>query len=68
MQQLLKLLADGKGIAFVGPNIAEYDDAVITAVLTDGKKANIGIMPNFKGRLNATQEKALAAYIRSIGE
>ncbi len=30
--------ADGKGIAFVGPNIAEYDDAVITAVLTDGKK------------------------------
>ncbi len=60
--------ADGKGIAFVGPNIAEYDDAVITAVLTDGKKANIGIMPNFKGRLNATQEKALAAYIRSIGE
>ena len=60
--------ADGKGIAFVGPNIKEYDDAIISAILTDGKKANIGIMPNFKGRLNATQEKAVAAYIRSIGE
>ena len=60
--------ADGKGMAFVAPNIAEYDDAVISSVLTDGKKANIGIMPNFKGRLNPTQEKAIAAYIRSIGE
>lgn len=60
--------ADGTGIAFVGPNIKEYDDAIISAVLTDGKKANIGTMPNFKGRLNATQEKAVAAYIRSIGE
>ncbi len=60
--------AEGEGIAFVGPNIKEYDDAVISSVLTDGKKANIGIMPNFKGRLNPTQEKAVAAYIRSIGE
>ena len=60
--------ADGKGIAFVGPNIVEYDDAVIKSVLEDGKKANIGIMPNFKGRLNPTQEKALATYIRSLGE
>ncbi len=59
---------DGKGIAFVGPNIVDYDDAIITAVLTDGKKANIGIMPHFKGRLNPTQEKAIGAYIRSIGE
>jgi len=60
--------ADGKGMPFVAPNIIEYDDAVISSVLTDGKKANIGIMPNFKGRLNPTQEKAVAAYIRSIGE
>ncbi len=60
--------ADGKGIPFVGPNIIEYDDAVISSVLQDGKKANIGIMPNFKTMLNATQEKALAAYIRSLGE
>ncbi len=60
--------ADGKGIAYVGPNIASYDDAIITSVLEDGKKANIGTMPSFKGRLNTTQERALASYIRSLGE
>ena len=60
--------ANGEGIPFVGPNIKEYDDALITAVLTDGKKGDIGIMPNFKGRLNETQEKALGAYIRNLGE
>lgn len=60
--------ADGKGIPFVGPNIKEYDDAIISSVLKDGKKANIGIMPSFKTMLNATQEKALGAYIRSLGE
>lgn len=59
---------DGTGIAYVAPNIAQYDDSVISAVLQDGKKGNIGIMPSFKGRLNATQEKALASYIRSLGE
>ena len=60
--------ADGKGIPFVGPNLVEYDDAIISAVLENGKKANIGIMPSFKGRLNPTQQKALATYIRSLGE
>eukprot|EP01029_Cantina_marsupialis_P023686 TRINITY_DN5967_c0_g1_i1.p2 TRINITY_DN5967_c0_g1~~TRINITY_DN5967_c0_g1_i1.p2 ORF type:complete len:297 (-),score=86.22 TRINITY_DN5967_c0_g1_i1:1739-2629(-) len=60
--------ADGKGMAYVGPNIREYDDALVTSVLTNGKKGHIGSMPSFKGRLNPTQEKALAAYIRSIGE
>ncbi len=60
--------ADGKGMAFVGPNIRDYDDALVLAVLADGKKGDIGSMPSFKGRLNPTQEKALAAYIRSIGE
>jgi len=60
--------ADGKGMAFVGPNIRDYDDALVLAVLTNGKKGHIGSMPSFNGRLNPTQEKALAAYIRSIGE
>lgn len=60
--------ADGKGIAFVGPNIAQYDDALVVATLTDGKKGSIGIMPNFKTMLNDTQMKAVAAYIRSLGE
>ena len=58
--------ADGAGMAFVAPNIKGYDDALVTSVLTDGKKGNIGAMPSFKGRLNETQEKALAAYIRNL--
>ena len=59
---------DGKGMAYVAPNIREYDDAIVMAVLKDGKKGNIGVMPSFDGRLNETQEKALATYIRSLGE
>jgi len=59
---------DGAGIAYVGPNIKNYDDALVSAVLENGKKGNIGIMPSFKGRLNPTQEKAVASYIRSLGE
>ena len=59
---------DGKGIAFAGPNLVEYDDALILAVLENGKKANIGTMLSFKGTLNKTQEKALAVYIRSLGD
>jgi len=60
--------ADGKGMPYVAPNIREYDDALVMAVLKDGKKSNIGIMPSFDGRLNETQQKALAAYLRSLGE
>ena len=60
--------ADGKGMPYVAPNIREYDDALVSAVLTDGKKSNIGAMPSFAGRLNETQQKALATYLRSLGE
>jgi len=60
--------ADGKGMPYVAPNIREYDDALVIAVLKDGKKSNIGTMPSFDGRLNETQQKALAAYLRSLGE
>jgi len=60
--------ADGKGMPYVAPNIREYDDALVTAVLKDGKKSNIGAMPSFDGRLNETQQKAVAAYLRSLGE
>ena len=59
---------DGNGIEFVAPNIRAYDDALVMAVLKDGKKGSIGTMPSFNGRLNETQEKALASYLRSIGE
>ena len=60
--------ADGNGMEFVAPNLRAYDDALVMAVLKDGKKGSIGTMPSFDGRLNETQEKALAAYIRSLGE
>ncbi|MGA1933816.1 c-type cytochrome [Arcobacter sp. YIC-464] len=59
---------DGKGMPYVAPNIREYDDAIVMAVLKDGKKGSIGVMPSFDGRLNETQQKALAAYLRSLGE
>lgn len=56
--------ADGKGIEGTGPSLAN----VVGTVLERGKKGSIGIMPSFKGRLNETQEKALGAYIYSLGE
>ena len=59
---------DGKGMEAVAPNIRAYDDALVMSVLKDGKKGAIGTMPNFNGRLNETQQKAVAAYLRSIGE
>ncbi len=60
--------ANGEGMPYVAPNIREYDDALVSAVLKDGKKGNLGMMPSFDGRLNETQQKALAAYLRSLGE
>ncbi|MCH9740580.1 MAG: c-type cytochrome [Epsilonproteobacteria bacterium] len=57
---------DGKGMNGMAPNIAEYDDTLVTKVLENGKKGAIGAMPSFKGRLNETQEKAVAAYLNSI--
>lgn len=58
---------DGEGMPFVGPNIKAFDDAIVLAVLKEGKKGLIGEMPRFKERLNETQEKALASYLRSLG-
>ena len=57
---------DGKGMEAVAPNIRAYDDALVMAVLKNGKVGAIGAMPSFSGRLNETQEKALATYLRSI--
>ena len=47
-----------KGLKYVAPNILAYDDALIHAVLLDGKKAEIGAMPSFRGRLSNTQRKS----------
>ena len=57
---------DGKGMNGMAPNIAAYDNTLISKVLEHGKKSSIGTMPNFKGRLNETQAKALTKFINSI--
>lgn len=59
---------EGKGMDYVAPNIREYSDKVVATILKDGKKSNIGQMPSFEGRLSETQVKAVANYLRSIGE
>jgi cytochrome c oxidase cbb3-type subunit 3 len=59
---------NGEGMPFVAPNLKSYSDDFVKTVLTNGKKGIIGTMPNFAERLSETQEKAVAAYIRSIGE
>ena len=59
---------NGEGMPMVGPNIKSYDDSIVIAVLKQGKKGLLGHMPSFNERLNETQEKALASYIRSLGD
>jgi cytochrome c oxidase cbb3-type subunit 3 len=59
---------NGEGMPYVAPNIKTYSDDLMATVLKDGKKGIIGSMPNFEGRLSDTQQKAVAAYIRSLGE
>lgn len=58
--------ADGKGNNGTAPNIAAYDNTLISKVLVNGKKGAIGAMPSFKTRLTPVQEKAVAAYIQTI--
>jgi cytochrome c oxidase cbb3-type subunit 3 len=58
---------DGKGMEYVAPNIAEFTPALVTNVLTYGKKGVIGKMPAFD-RLNAKQKEAAAAYIISLSK
>jgi cytochrome c oxidase cbb3-type subunit 3 len=59
---------NGEGMAYVAPNLKAYSDDLIKTVLTNGKKSSIGTMPSFKGRLSDTQVKAVATYLRSLGE
>ncbi|QOP42126.1 c-type cytochrome [Sulfurimonas marina] len=54
--------ADGKGVEYMGPNIAVFDSALVVNVLAHGKKGAIGAMPSF-ARLNEKQREAAAAYI-----
>ena len=59
---------NGEGMDYVAPNIKNYSDKLVATVLKDGKKSIIGSMPSFDGRLSETQVKAVANYLRSIGE
>ena len=59
---------NGEGMDYVAPNIKNYSDKVVASILKDGKKSIIGEMPSFDGRLSETQVKAVANYLRSIGE
>jgi cytochrome c oxidase cbb3-type subunit 3 len=60
--------ANGEGMAYAGPKIDGYDVATVSAVLKDGKKANIGTMPKFADRLNAKQIEAVSAYVTSLSK
>ena len=59
---------DGKGMDGMSPNLTQYDNTLVINVLKHGKKGMIGTMPSFEGRLTETQDKAVATYLRSIGE
>jgi cytochrome c oxidase cbb3-type subunit 3 len=56
---------DGNGVAGTFPALTDLTTAVLA---NNGKKASIGIMPSFSGRLNETQMKALNSYIYTLGE
>jgi len=56
---------DGSGVPMMGPNIRNFDTALVTNVLNHGKKGAIGAMPAFN-RLNSKQKEAVGAYISSL--
>ncbi len=60
---------DGQGLGGQAPNLAAYDETLISHVLEHGKTGSIGTMPSFNdGRMTAIQKKAVAAYIHSLQE
>ena len=58
--------ADGKGMNGMAANIADYDTALITNVVKNGKKGALGTMPAFNDRMTPVQTKALATYIKTL--
>ena len=58
--------ADGKGMAGMAPNLAAYDETLVTNVVKNGKKGAIGTMPAFNDRMTPVQEKALSSYIQTL--
>lgn len=59
--------SDGKGMAFVAPNIAEFTPELVKVVLDHGKKGAIGAMPAFD-RLNDKQKEAVGAYVSGLSK
>ena len=58
---------DGKGMAYVAPDIADWNQQLIINVLNNGKKGAIGKMPAMD-RLNPKQKEAIAAYVMSLSK
>jgi cytochrome c oxidase cbb3-type subunit 3 len=57
---------DGKGMDGMAANIAEFDEALVTNVVKNGKKGALGTMPAFHDRMTPVQLKALATYIKTL--
>ncbi len=58
---------DGKGMAYVAPDIATWNQQLIINVLDNGKVGAIGKMPAMD-RLNPKQKEAIAAYVMSLSK
>ncbi len=58
---------DGKGMAYVAPDIATWNKQLVINVLDNGKKGVIGKMPAMD-RLNPKQKEAIAAYVMSLSK
>ena len=58
---------EGKGMAYVAPEINGWNSKLIVNVLDYGKVGVIGKMPAMD-RLNAKQKEAIAAYVMSLSE
>ncbi|MDX1295231.1 MAG: c-type cytochrome [Sulfurimonadaceae bacterium] len=56
---------DGRGRAYLGPNIREFDLQTVALVVKNGKKGVIGNMPKFD-HFSEEQVKALGLYVLSL--
>ena len=58
---------NGEGMAFAGPKLNGFDNAMVATVLKDGKKGSIGTMPHFNN-LTPKQVEAVGSYITDISK
>lgn len=57
---------DGRGMNGMSPDLVDYDEALVSGVVTNGKKGLLGTMPAYHDRMTPLQMKALAAYIATL--